>query len=187
VLRRVAALEEAMGVQLFDRLPGGYVLTPAGEEMHRVALEVEESLAAAGRRLSGLDAQVCGTLRVTTVDAGDPAGFFLLVLGIVALMYAGLAYLMDAPFGRTLIAIRANEKRVPFLGVNPLVHRMLAYVLAANVAALAGALYPMLRGFVSPELLFFQTSGNAVITVIVGGVGTLIGPVLGSVLLADSW
>jgi branched-chain amino acid transport system permease protein len=122
-------------------------------------------------------------LGLFTVEAANPAAFFLFVLALVMLLYAGLAYLMDTPFGRTLIAIRANEKRVPFLGLNPRLYRMLAYVLAADVAALAGALYPMLRGFVSPELLFFATSGNAVITVIVGGVGTLIGPILGSVLL----
>jgi branched-chain amino acid transport system permease protein len=122
-------------------------------------------------------------LGVLTVQAANPSAFFLFVLAFIMLLYAGVAYLMDTPFGRTLIAIRANEKRVPFLGFNPLVYRMLAYVLAANVAALAGALYPMLRGFVSPELLFFHASGNAVITVIVGGVGTLIGPIMGSVLL----
>lgn len=122
-------------------------------------------------------------LGVLTVEAANPAGFFLFVLALTVLLYGALAYLMDTPFGRILVAIRANEKRVPFLGFNPRLYRILAYVLAADVAALAGALYPMLRGFVSPELLFFATSGNAVITVIVGGAGTLIGPILGSVLL----
>jgi branched-chain amino acid transport system permease protein len=60
---------------------------------------------------------------------------------------------------------------------------MAAYVLAGLIAGLSGALYPMLRGFVSPELMFFATSGNAVISVILGGVGTLIGAIYGSVLL----
>lgn len=68
VLRRVTALELAMGVQLFDKLPGGYVLTAAGDEMHRVARRMEEELAAANRLLSGRDAQLRGTVRVTTVD-----------------------------------------------------------------------------------------------------------------------
>ena len=61
--------------------------------------------------------------------------------------------------------------------------RLAAYVIAAMIAALSGALYPMLRGFVSPELLFFSTSGNAVITVVTGGAGTLVGALYGSVLL----
>ena len=53
----------------------------------------------------------------------------------------------------------------------------------ASSPALSGALYPMLRGFVSPELMFFATSGNAVITVVLGGIGTLVGALYGSVLL----
>jgi branched-chain amino acid transport system permease protein len=60
---------------------------------------------------------------------------------------------------------------------------MAVYVFAGFVAGLSGALYPVLRGFVSPELMFFATSGNAVISVILGGVGTLIGAIYGSVLL----
>ncbi|MGA1858935.1 LysR family transcriptional regulator [Azospirillum sp. 11R-A] len=68
VLRRVTALEQAMGARLFDKLPGGYVLTAAGDEMHRVAQKMEEDLAAANRLLSGRDTRISGSLRVTTVD-----------------------------------------------------------------------------------------------------------------------
>lgn len=121
-----------------------------------------------------------GLFRVDTADAGS---FFLLVLAIILALYYLVAYVMDTPFGRTLAAIRANESRVPFLGFHPWRYKLAAFVLAANVAALSGALYPMLRGFVSPELMFFQVSGNAVITVILGGVGTLIGPLYGAAIL----
>ncbi|PWC49798.1 LysR family transcriptional regulator [Azospirillum sp. TSA6c] len=68
VLRRVTALEQAMGARLFDKLPGGYVLTAAGDEMQRVAQKMEEDLAAANRLLSGRDTRISGSLRVTTVD-----------------------------------------------------------------------------------------------------------------------
>lgn len=118
-----------------------------------------------------------------TIDAASPGGFFMLVLLFITLLYAGLAYLMDTPFGRQLAAIKANEHRVPFLGVDPWRYKLAAFVLAANVAALSGAFYPMLRGFVSPELMFFQVSGNAIINVIVGGTGTLIGALYGSAIL----
>ena len=60
---------------------------------------------------------------------------------------------------------------------------MVAYVLAALIAGISGALYPMLRGFVSPELMFFSMSGNALIMVIVGGAGTLAGALYGAALL----
>jgi branched-chain amino acid transport system permease protein len=117
------------------------------------------------------------------LNLGDPVSFFLMMLTVIALLYIVLEYLMHTPFGRTLIAIRSNEHRVRFLGFNPWRYKLAAYVLAANVAALCGAFYPMLRGFVSPELLYFEVSVDSVITVIIGGVGTLIGPIYGSVLL----
>ncbi len=118
-----------------------------------------------------------------SVDAASPAGFFLLVLIFIGILYGLLAYLMETPFGHQLAAIRTNEHRVPFLGVDPWRYKLVAFVLAANVAGLSGALYPMLRGFVSPELMFFQVSGNAIINVIVGGTGTLIGALYGSAVL----
>jgi branched-chain amino acid transport system permease protein len=122
-------------------------------------------------------------LGVSLVMSNAPAGFFLVTLGVIVALYAVSAYLLDTPFGRVLIALRANERRVPFLGYSPRNARLAAYVVAAVVAALSGALYPMLRGFVSPELLFFSTSGNAVITVVIGGVGTLAGALYGGVIL----
>lgn len=118
-----------------------------------------------------------------SVSSASPAGFFLFVLGVMVIFYVLVAYLLDTPFGRLLIALRANEQRVPFLGYHTSTLRLGSYLLAAVIATLSGALYPMLRGFASPELLFFSTSGNAVITVILGGVGTLVGALYGSVLL----
>jgi len=117
------------------------------------------------------------------VTSGDAGGFFLVTLAFIGVLYAALAYLMDTPFGRQLGAIRANEHRVAFLGFDPWRYKLAAFVAAASIAGASGALYPMLRGFVSPELMFFQVSGNAVINVIVGGSGTLIGPLYGSALL----
>jgi branched-chain amino acid transport system permease protein len=122
-------------------------------------------------------------LGVTSVSSASPAGFFLIVLAVTMLLYAVSSYLLDTPFGRLLIAVKANDRRVPFLGYRTSSLRLSSYVLASIIATTSGALYPMLRGFVSPELLFFSTSGNAVITVILGGVGTLVGALYGSILL----
>jgi branched-chain amino acid transport system permease protein len=122
-------------------------------------------------------------LGVGTVMSNAPAAFFIFTLAFIVILYLVSAYVLDTPFGRILVAMRANERRVPFLGYSTRNARVAAYVLAAVVAALSGALYPMLRGFVSPELLFFATSGNAVITVVTGGVGTLAGALYGSVIL----
>jgi branched-chain amino acid transport system permease protein len=122
-------------------------------------------------------------LGFVSTNSASPVGFFLFTLAFITLIYLVVAYILETPFGRILIALKANERRVPFLGYRPFTVRLVAYVSAGVTAALAGALYPMLRGFVSPELLFFTTSGNAVITVVTGGAGTLIGALYGSLLL----
>ena len=122
-------------------------------------------------------------LGFTIVSSDSPVGFFLFTLAFIGIIYFAVAYLLDTPFGRILIALKANERRVPYLGYRPERARLLAYVVAGIVAAMSGALYPMLRGFVSPELMSFTTSGNAVITVVTGGTGTLVGALYGSVIL----
>jgi branched-chain amino acid transport system permease protein len=122
-------------------------------------------------------------LGVGSIMSNAPAPFFIFTLGFIVVLYLISAYVLDTPFGRILVALRANERRVPFLGYSTRSARVAAYVLAAVVASLSGALYPMLRGFVSPELMFFTTSGNAVITVVTGGVGTLAGALYGGVIL----
>jgi len=118
-----------------------------------------------------------------SVNSNHAPAFFLLVLALIMGLYFLLEALLQTPFGRLVKAIRANEGRVAFLGFDSRLIKLCVFILASNVAALSGALYPMLRGFVSPELMFFNTSANAVITVILGGVGTLIGPLYGSVIL----
>src|SRR5690606_18714614 len=68
VFRRIGAFEKALGVRLFDRLPNGYAMTAAGEEMHDSALRVEEEIAALARKVTGQDLRLSGTVRITTVD-----------------------------------------------------------------------------------------------------------------------
>lgn len=118
-----------------------------------------------------------------TTEANNPAGFFFVTLAIVGLIYLAVAYLVTTPFGRALQGVRINEKRLPFLGYRPERLKLAAFVLAAAIAALVGALYPVLRGFVSPELMYFEASTNAIVATIIGGTGTLIGPLYGSVIL----
>ncbi len=140
------------------------------------------------RELGGSDGligvpQIAVPLGPYSVSAADPVAFFLFVLGFMTLLYLLLAYLLGTPFGRVLTAMKANEKRVPFLGYSIWRARMVAYVVAALVAGVSGALYPMLRGFVSPELMFFETSGDALIMAVIGGLGTLVGAFYGAALI----
>ena len=97
------------------------------------------------------------------VTSGTPEVFFLLVLAFIGALYLGLRYLMNTPMGRQLDAIRINEHRVSFLGVDAWRYKLGAFVAAACIAGLSGALYPMLRGFVSPELMFFASVSNGAV------------------------
>jgi branched-chain amino acid transport system permease protein len=118
-----------------------------------------------------------------SIDTSQPGAFFLITLLTIGVLYAVLKYFLTTPMGSIWHAIRSNEDRLAYVGYKSKGPKQVAFILAAVVAAVSGALYPMLRGFVSPELMFFSVSGNAVVTVVLGGVGTLIGPILGSVLL----
>jgi len=120
-----------------------------------------------------------------SLDAANPGTFFVITLITIGILYAILKYFLTTPMGSLWHAIRSNEDRLAYVGYKSKGPKQVAFVLATVVAAVSGALYPMLRGFVSPELMFFSVSGNAVVTVVLGGVGTLIGPIMGSVLLTS--
>jgi branched-chain amino acid transport system permease protein len=178
-----SALAGLIGGFIVHRVRGVYfALITFG--MAQVAAKVVYNIRALGASDGLIGVPVIDiNLGIVSFSSASPAGFLLFVLALVVIFYALSAYLLDTPFGRLLIALRANEARVPFLGYRTMTARLVAYVLAAMIAALSGALYPMLRGFVSPELLFFSTSGNAVITVVTGGAGTLVGALYGGALL----
>lgn len=196
VLKQVPSFWAAMGAVLFTSLvvafPAGFIANRVrGVYFALVTFGLAQVVAKAvyNTRALGASDGMIGVpivpidLGIGVVMSNAPAGFFLVALGVIVVLYAVSAYLLDTPFGRVLVALRANERRVPFLGYSTHSARLAAYIIAAVVAALSGALYPMLRGFVSPELLFFSTSGNAVITVVIGGVGTLAGALYGGVIL----
>jgi branched-chain amino acid transport system permease protein len=109
--------------------------------------------------------------------------FYYAVLVALVLIYVGTRRVLATPFGSVLRAIRHNADRVPYLGYNPFWYKLLAYVMAAEIAAFGGLVYPLLRGFVAPHLFGFEMSTKAVVMSLVGGVGTLLGPLVGSVAI----
>jgi branched-chain amino acid transport system permease protein len=120
---------------------------------------------------------------VGIIDAAQPSTFFMLTFITIGILYAVSKYFLNTPMGSLWYAIESNENRLAYIGFQSKRPKQVAFILAAVIAAVSGSLYPMLRGFVSPELIYFSVSGNAVVTVVLGGVGTLIGPILGSILL----
>lgn len=102
------------------------------------------------------------------------------VLLAVALMFNHR--LRHAPFGLALNAARQVPVRVATVGLNPFRLKLLAFTISGAITGLAGALFADLNRFVSPTMFSWQTSGELIVFIILGGVGRLYGPVVGAVL-----
>jgi branched-chain amino acid transport system permease protein len=119
----------------------------------------------------------------------DPTAFYYAALPMVLFGY-WLAYrIVHSPFGHVLVAIRDNEARAQSLGYPTGRYKLLAFVLSAFLAGLAGGLYSLGHGFAALELVHWTTSGTAVVMTILGGIGTLWGSLVGAavVLLLRDW
>jgi branched-chain amino acid transport system permease protein len=108
--------------------------------------------------------------------------FYFVMLAIFIAVLAAMWYLIRSPFGRTLVAIKQNELRVRYLGLNSDRFIFVALLISAAMAGLAGALYSLLIMFAFPLMLDWHQSGDFVLTVILGGAGTLWGPLVGSIV-----
>lgn len=112
----------------------------------------------------------------------DPATNFFLVLAFGLAVYLFLRRLVATPLGRVWMGIRENENRMISLGYNTYYYKLAAFVTASMLTALAGALYAIRLRYVSAEFFDFMWSVLPFIWVIVGGIGTLVGPVIGVVI-----
>jgi branched-chain amino acid transport system permease protein len=108
------------------------------------------------------------------------SGFFYLVLIVLLGALAFCHALVRSPFGAVLRGIRENEAKTLALGYSTRRYKIAVVALAYGLGGLAGALYAPFAGFANTELLFWLLSGQVVIMVIIGGSGTLIGPILGA-------
>src|SRR5262245_41086067 len=107
-------------------------------------------------------------------------GFYYLVAICLAGAYLFCRGFVASAVGTTLLAIRDNERKAQALGYNPRAYKIAVFVLSAFLGGLAGALYAPFAGFTSPDLFFWILSGQVLIMVIVGGAGSLVGPLLGA-------
>jgi len=105
---------------------------------------------------------------------------YCVVLLMLILVFVGLRRLIASPLGQVFIGIRENEARMRAAGYATAGYKMLAFVIAGCLGALAGALFAMHNAFVSPAVLFWMLSGEAMVMVVLGGTGTLIGPMIGA-------
>ena len=115
----------------------------------------------------------------------EPAGMFTLCMAILLIVYFGLHAVLRTRFGRVLVAVRENEQRVEFLGYDSRLHKLVAFSIGGALAGLAGCLFTAWGNFVSPTAFSVAQSAQIIIWLMVGGAGTLLGPVIGAIVL--SW
>ena len=114
--------------------------------------------------------------------ASTPSGFFWLALGIATAGIAALRVLTFSPFGTVLRALRDSPLRAEAVGIGRRSTQWLAFVVAGGFAALAGALFAYLKGSVFPDSLGIPTSVDGLVMVLLGGIGTVSGSVVGAVV-----
>lgn len=176
-----AAMAAALFGLLALRAEGSYLL------MITLALaQVLWGIAFGWRRLTGGDDGLPGIPRPAEglpLSLADGRRFYYLVLVCFVVSVAVLALVARSPFGRALVGIRESARRMEVLGYDTWRYKYVAFVLAGLFAGLAGNLFVYYNGFVSPAYLSIVFSAAALIMVILGGAGTLLGPVLGSAVI----
>jgi len=121
---------------------------------------------------------VLGFLSISIHD--NPMANYYLVLAVVSLCYLFYWRLIVSPMGRLFVAIKSNEERTQYIGFNTLKYRLISFVISGAFSGLSGALCSMTTHYTNNKLLHWTTSVDVVVWTIVGGAGTLIGPVMGA-------
>jgi branched-chain amino acid transport system permease protein len=117
------------------------------------------------------------------VDLGNPVVFYYLALVLMLLSVFLVYRIVNSRFGMTLRAAKSNEARTRAIGFSPYPYRLAAFVIAGAMCGLAGALYANHTRYITPDLASWQQSGDLMFMVILGGMASTAGPVLGAELL----
>jgi len=115
------------------------------------------------------------------LDLGKPDHFFIFSILVALAIWAFYKYLDDSVFGACCLATKINEDKLKFLGYSNYGVRLLAFIIANTTTALAGAMYAVYLGFVSPEITSPARAADPVVVTILGGTGTLFGPLVGAI------
>jgi branched-chain amino acid transport system permease protein len=119
---------------------------------------------------------------IAKLDITNDVTFYYFALIVFALSAAAMGLLIKSPFGRTLIAIRENERRARFLGIPVEQHIWLSFVISCFFVSLAGTLFALLSNFTDPRALRWDQSGNFVIMAVLGGMRSFWGPLIGAAI-----
>ncbi len=110
-------------------------------------------------------------------------GVFYLSAALLVLVYIGLRLLLTTPFGRVLVGIRENTRRIELLGYDSRRYKLAAFIICGGIAALSGVLFAVWNNFVAPEMFGLKRAAEVIVWVIVGGKSTLVGPMVGTAIV----
>ncbi len=116
------------------------------------------------------------------IDLYDPLRLYFLIWVCLVIVGLVLMLIVRSRFGVTLRAIKSNESRVEAMGLSPLRFKMVGYVISAIICGIAGTLFASWQEYVSPDIMHWTRSGELIIIIILGGLGTLAGPLFGAIV-----
>jgi len=131
--------------------------------------------------LPGIQAPVLTIPGIGTIDFASKTAFYFLAVGGAAICVWTVARIVHSPIGWGLLALRENENLGESVGVSAFRHAMIAFVVGAFFAGIAGSLYAHYTGFVSPDLFFFSYTVTMLVMVVIGGKATILGPIVGAI------
>ncbi len=117
------------------------------------------------------------------IDLGNGTQFYYLVLGLLLLVVLLVRRLVDSRFGMVIRAAKSNEARTRAIGLSPYRYRLAAFVISGGICGLAGALLINHTAYLTPDFMHWTRSGDILFMVILGGIGSTVGPVLGALVL----
>ncbi|MCV0367930.1 branched-chain amino acid ABC transporter permease [Filomicrobium sp.] len=117
------------------------------------------------------------------LSLADQSVQYYTILLVVAACYGLFGFIVRSPLGVRFMAVRENDRRAALVGINVYLTRYLAFVLAGGLAGASGALFAFFGRYASASYMFYHVSGEAVVWAIVGGAGSLLGPLFGTGLL----
>ena len=138
--------------------------------------------------LTGGDDGINFTLPPTFFISGVKGSFsdanfqYFFILATVSLCFFLMHRVIQSPLGKAFVAIRDNDVRAALIGLNVYQLRLIVFVMAGFLAGVSGALFAFFGRYASASYMFYHVSGEAVVWAIVGGAGTLFGPIVGTIL-----
>jgi branched-chain amino acid transport system permease protein len=121
------------------------------------------------------------TVVLGAIDTENDVAFYYLVFAILCATLYVCRRLVNSRFGMVVQGCRENERRMRALGFPTYKYKLAAFTLAGAIAGLAGALFAAHESYISPSIMHWTRSGDLIVMVVLGGMGTLIGPVIGAI------